>query len=95
MVVSGALAKPVIASRENRQRTCENEGLEKTRSGAAYAGTGIAMLTLIESTARVMIRNSDSEPIASVAATAFLSRVEATGAGRSLKPRAPDDGVMA
>ena len=35
-----------------------------------YAGMGIAMVTLIDSTVRVTIRHSDSAPIASEAATA-------------------------
>src|SRR6202142_1195415 len=60
-----------------------------------YAGIGIAMLTLIENTVRVTIRHSDSEPIASVAATASISRDEATGAAWPLKPPAPDDRIMA
>ena len=60
-----------------------------------YAGIGIAMETLIESTVRVTIRHSDSEPIASVAATASFSRDDATGAERPLKPAAPCDHVMA
>ena len=38
-----------------------------------YAGSGIAMLTLIESTVRATIMHSDSEPKASVAATASFS----------------------
>ena len=53
------------------------------------------MLTLIESTARVTIRHSDSEPIASAAATASVNRDEATGAAGLSKPAAPDDRVMA
>ena len=60
-----------------------------------YAGIGIAMLTLIESIVRVTIRQSDSDPIASEAATASVSRDEATGAERPLKPAAPGDRVMA
>ena len=60
-----------------------------------YAGIGIAMLTLIDSIVRVTIRQSDSDPIASEAATASVSRDEATGAERPLKPAAPGDRVMA
>jgi hypothetical protein len=56
---------------------------------------GIAMLTLIETTVRVTITHSDSDPIASVAATASISRDDATGAGRPLKPVAPGDRIMA
>ena len=52
------------------------------------------METLIESTVRVTIRHSDSEPIASEAATASISRVDATGTERPLKPQAPDDLIM-
>jgi hypothetical protein len=61
----------------------------------AYAGIGIAMVTLIESMVRVTIRHSDSEPIASEAATVRISRDEATGAERPLKPVAPGDRIMA
>jgi hypothetical protein len=60
-----------------------------------YAGTGIAMLTLIDSTVRLTITHSDSEQIASVAATASVSLDEATGAERPLKPKAPGDRIMA
>jgi hypothetical protein len=67
-------------------------GLEEI---SRYAGIGIAMLTLIENTVRATIRHSDSEPIASEAATASISRDEATGAERPLKPAAPGDRVMA
>jgi hypothetical protein len=55
----------------------------------------MAMLTLIENTVRVTIRQSDSAPIASEAATASCNREEATGAERPLKPAAPDDRIMA
>ena len=67
-------------------------GLEEI---SRYTGIGIAMLTLIESTVRATIRQSDSEPIASEAATASIKRDEATGAERPLKPAAPGDRVMA
>jgi hypothetical protein len=60
-----------------------------------YAGIGIAMLTLIENTVRVTISDNDSAPIASEAATASVSRDEATGAEWPLKPAAPDDRIMA
>ena len=40
------------------------------------------METLIDSTVRVTIMHSDNAPIASEAATAFLSRDDATGAER-------------
>ena len=53
------------------------------------------METLIESMVRVTIRHSDSEPIASEAATVRVSRDEATGPGRALKPAGPDDRIMA
>ena len=62
---------------------------------SGYTGIGIAMLTLIESTVRVTIRHSDSEPSASEAATASASRDEATGADVLSKPGAPDDRIMA
>src|ERR1035437_6361639 len=60
-----------------------------------YAGIGIAMETLIESAVRVTIRHSDSEPIASEAATASASRDEATGAERPLKPPVPGNRIIA
>ncbi len=53
------------------------------------------MPTWIENTVSVTIRQSDSEAIASEAATASINRVEATGAARPLKPVAPVDRVMA
>ena len=53
------------------------------------------MATLIESTVRVTIRHSDSEPIASEAATPSVSREEAASAERTWKPDAPDDRIMA
>ena len=58
------------------------------------AGIGIAMLTLIEKTVSVTIRQSDSEPIASAAATVSISRVEATRVARLSKPAARGDRVM-
>jgi hypothetical protein len=61
----------------------------------SYAGIGIAMATLIESTVRVTIRHSDSPPTASVAATALVNRDEATGAPGLLKPKAVGDRIMA
>jgi hypothetical protein len=59
-----------------------------------YAGTGIAIETLIDSTVSVTTRHSESAPIASVAAMALVSREEATGAGRPTKPTAPGDRIM-
>jgi hypothetical protein len=50
---------------------------------------------LIDNTVRVTIRQSDSAPIASDAATALCNRGEATGAERALKPIAPGDRIMA
>ena len=49
------------------------------------------MPTLIENTVSVTIRHSDSEPMASEAATASISRDEATGAERLSKPAEPGD----
>jgi hypothetical protein len=60
-----------------------------------YAGIGIAIDTLIENTVRVTIRHSDNPLIASEAATAWVSRDDATGAQRPLKPTAPGDRIMA
>jgi len=52
------------------------------------------MLALLESTVRATIRHSDSEANASEAATASISRVEATGAGQPPKPAALVDRIM-
>src|ERR1700682_3490559 len=52
------------------------------------------MVILIESTVRVTIRHSDSEPTASEAATVPVSRDEATGAERPSKPAPPGDRIM-
>jgi hypothetical protein len=60
-----------------------------------YAGIGIATPTLIDSTVRATIRHSDSEPIASEAATASVSLDETIGAERIWKPAAPGDRLMA
>jgi hypothetical protein len=64
------------------------------KGSGRYAGIGIAIDTLIENIVRVTIRHSDSEPIASVAATASFSREEATGVERPLKPVAPGVRIM-
>jgi hypothetical protein len=61
----------------------------------SYTGIGIAMLTLIENNVMVTIRHTDNEPTASVAATASISRDEATGAERLSKPAVPGDRIMA
>src|SRR5882672_133415 len=53
------------------------------------------MVTLIESTVSVTIRHTDNAPIASEAATVWVSRDEATGAERPSKPAPPCDRVMA
>jgi len=52
------------------------------------------MLTLIVNTVSVTIRQSDSEPIASAAATASFNRVEAARVERLSKPAARGDRVM-
>ena len=60
----------------------------RTKKAGSYAGIGIAMVTLIDSTVSVTIRHSDNAPIASETATAWVNREEATGAGRLSKPAA-------
>ena len=62
---------------------------------SSYAGIGIAMAILVESTVRVTIRHSDTAPSASEAATAWVSPDEATSAARPSKPAASGDRVMA
>ena len=51
---------------------------------------GIAAPSLLDSTVMVTIRQSDSEAIASEAATASLSRGDATVTAGLLKPAVPD-----
>jgi hypothetical protein len=51
---------------------------------------GIAAPSLLDSTVMVTIRQSDSEAIASEAATASLSRDDATATAGLVKPAAPD-----
>ena len=55
----------------------------------------MAMLTLIDSTVSATIRHSESEPIASEAATALINRDEATGAAGPSNPAARGDRDMA
>jgi hypothetical protein len=59
-----------------------------------YAGMGMPAPSLLDSTVRVTIRQSDSEAIASEAATAPLSRVDATATAGPVKPAGPIDRVM-
>jgi hypothetical protein len=71
------------------------ESLRKTKLASGkriegYAGMGIAVLSLLDSTVMVTIRQSDSEAIASEAATASLSRGDATAIAGLVKPAAPD-----
>jgi hypothetical protein len=80
---------PVIAVRGREQVG----DLETNRLG--YAGSGIAMVTLIDSTVSATIRHSESEPIASEAATALVNWDEATGAAWPSKPAARGDRIMA
>jgi hypothetical protein len=61
----------------------------------SQTGSGIAMLTLIDSTVSATIRHSETEPIASEAATALVNRDEATGAAWLSKPAARGDRIMA
>ena len=49
---------------------------------------------MLDSTVMVTIRQSDSEAIASDAATASLSRVDATATAGPVKPAVPEDRVM-
>jgi hypothetical protein len=65
-----------------------------TEDAGIYAGTGIAMVTLIESAVSVTTRHSDNAPIAREVAMALVSREDATGAGRLPKPAVPGDRIM-
>jgi hypothetical protein len=58
------------------------------------SGSGIAMLTLIDNTVSATMTQSESEPIASEAATAWISRDEATGAPGPSNPAALGDRAM-
>lgn len=55
---------------------------------------GIAAPSVLDTTVMVTIRQSDSEAIASEAATASISRGEATATAGLVKPAAPEDRVM-
>jgi hypothetical protein len=59
-----------------------------------YAGSGIAIVTLIESTVSVITRHSDKVPIAIEVAIALVKRREVDGAMRLLKPDAPGDRII-
>jgi hypothetical protein len=88
---TGVFIARVAAHRPLSRNTAN--GLGKITWG--YAGNGMAIESLIESNVSVTTRQSETEPIASVAATASVNRDDATGAGRRLKPVAPVGGVMA
>jgi hypothetical protein len=55
---------------------------------------GMPAPSLLDSTVRVTIRQSDSEAIASEAATAPLSRVDAAATSGLVKPTGPENQVM-
>ena len=59
-----------------------------------YAGMGMPEPSLLDSTVRVTIKQSDSEAIASEAATASNSWVDATATAGLVKPAGPEDRVM-
>ena len=59
-----------------------------------YAGSGNPAASLFNNTVSVTIRQRDTEAIASEAATASLSRVDATATAGQLKPTVPEDRVM-
>ena len=61
---------------------------------ARQAGIGIPEPILPNNTVSVTIRQSDSEAIASEAATASNSRVDATATAGLVKPGGPEDRVM-
>ena len=68
--------------------------LRKRVEQVRQAGIGIPPPSLLESTVRVTIRQSDSEAIASEAATACLSLLDATAIAGPEKPAGPEDRVM-
>src|SRR5579864_6659936 len=59
-----------------------------------YAGNGNPAPSLLDSTVRVTIRQSDSEAIASEAATASLNRIDATATAGLEQPTGPEDRGM-
>ena len=59
-----------------------------------YAGSGNPAPSLFDSTVSVTIRQSDTAAIASEAATASLSRGDATATAGQLKPAVPEDRLM-
>ena len=77
----GPIAMPIIA------RCGAGSEPMRTRNSGDYAGIGIAMVTLIDSTVRATIRHSDSPPIASEAATALVNRDRSDGRGAARKAR--------
>ena len=70
----------MLGSRWSSSRVVVQEA--RTRKRPGYAGIGIAMVTLIESTVSVTTRQSDNAPIASEAAMTLVNREDATGARR-------------
>jgi hypothetical protein len=73
----------------DRRKPCD--GRPRGLPGDGQSGNGIAMLILVDIAVRATIRQSDSEANASEAATAWISRGEATGAQRASKPTAVSD----
>ena len=83
-MITGAFIDP---NRGAYRRALSFENADGSENSVGrQAGIGIAMPTLIVNTVSVTIRQSDSEPIASVAATASFNRVEATRVERPSKP---------
>ncbi len=88
-------SRRAIAMRITTRGRARMDGGRWEKVSLAQAGIGIAIETLIENTVRVTITKSDNAPIASVAATASVSRDDAAGAERALKPAPPGDHFMA
>jgi hypothetical protein len=66
----------------------------KGKKDQDQTGSGVAMVTLIESIVSVTTRHNDNAPIATDAATAWDNRGGAADAGRLPKPAVPGDRLM-
>jgi hypothetical protein len=74
--------KTATYSASNAERLFPDHALMNLKDDSGQAGIGMAIATLIETTVRVMIRDSDNPQIASDATMASVGRESATGATR-------------
>ena len=83
-----------VSRRDANRRALAFSEMVQIKICRDYAGSGIAMVTLIESTVSATTRHSDNAPIASEAAMALVNREEATGTERVSKPAVPGDRII-